>query len=154
MKNKQEIYKITSIVLIIDQIIKLLVQNSIKLNTKIKIIPNFFSLFYVQNKGAAFSILEDSTIIIILISVAFILLLNYYIKKEPNLTKLSRFALGILLGGIFGNLMDRIIHHAVIDYLAFYFFSYSFPIFNVADIAIVMGVILLIIDMIIEKKRD
>ena len=57
------------------------------------------------------------------------------------------------MGGIFGNLIDRIIHHAVIDYLSFKIFSYEFPVFNIADICITVGVILLILSMIIERKK-
>jgi len=154
MKNREYIYKITSIVLIIDQIIKLLINNNMKLYQQIKIIPNFFTIFYVKNTGAAFSILEDSTIFLTIISVVFIVILDRMIKKEKKFTKLSAISLGMIMGGIFGNLIDRIIHHAVIDYLSFKIISYEFPVFNVADIGITVGVVLLIIDMFLEKKEN
>ena len=123
------------------------------LNQIITIIPNFFSLFYVQNTGAAFSILSDNTPIIVCISMAFIVFLDRQIEKEKNMTNLLKFSYGIILGGVFGNLVDRALNHAVIDYLSFQFFHYSFPIFNLADIAITVGVALVIIDMFLERKK-
>ena len=153
MKNREDIYKITCIVLMLDQIIKLIINNNMKLYDSITIIPNFFSILFVKNTGAAFSILENNTIFLILLSVVFVVILDRYIKKENNFSKLSVLSLGLLLGGIFGNLIDRIIHHGVIDYLSFTFFKYSFPIFNLADIAITVGVFLLIISMIIDNKK-
>jgi len=154
MKNREYIYKITSIVLIIDQIIKLLISNNMTLYQQIKIIPKFFTIYYVKNTGAAFSILEDSTILLTIISVIFVVILDRLIKKEKTFTKLSAISLGMIMGGIFGNLIDRIIHHAVIDYLSFQIFKYEFPVFNLADIGITVGVGLLILSMILEKKND
>ena len=149
MKSKEDIYKITCIVLILDQFIKFIVNKFMELNKSIEIIPNFFRLYYVKNKGAAFSILENNTILIIVVSVIFIVILDYYIRHEKDFTKLSILSLGIIMGGIFGNLMDRIIYHSVIDYLSFL----DFPIFNLADICICVGVGLLIISEIIKKGK-
>lgn len=149
MKSKEDIYKITCIVLVLDQFIKFIVNKFMELNKSIEIIPNFFRLYYVKNKGAAFSILENNTILIIVVSVIFIVILDYYIRHEKDFTKLSILSLGIIMGGIFGNLIDRIIYHSVIDYLSFL----DFPIFNLADICICVGVGLLIINEIIKKGK-
>ena len=153
MNNKNKIYYITSLVLLIDQIIKIIVNNCMRLFDEIKIIPNFFSIYYVKNTGAAFSILEDNTTLLIFITVIFILIIHKFIKKEKNFTKLSTISLGMVLGGMFGNLIDRIIHQGVIDYLSFNIFGYGFPVFNFADIGITVGVSLMILDMILEKKE-
>ena len=153
MKSREDIYKITSIVLLLDQFIKLLINNLMKLGQEIEVIPNFFSLLYVKNTGAAFSILRDSTLLLIIISVLIIIILDKEIKKQKSFTKLNTLALGMIMGGIFGNLIDRILHHGVIDYLSFRLFNHSFPIFNLADIGITVGVALFIINMFIEKKR-
>ena len=150
MNKKEDIYKITIVVLLLDQFIKYMINKFMEINTSIKVIPNFFSIFYVRNKGAAFSILEDSTILIIIISVIFIVILDSYIKKEKNFTPLSVLSLGMIMGGIFGNLMDRVIYHSVIDYLAFG----TFPVFNLADIGITVGVGLLIISEILKIRKD
>ena len=153
MKNKEDIYKVLTIVLLLDQGVKLIVQQKMVLNQVITIIPKFFSLVYVQNTGAAFSILKDSTVLLTIFSAIILAILSEYIKKEKYFSKLSILSFGLLTGGIVGNMIDRILHHAVIDYLSFEFFSYSFPIFNIADIAITVGVCLLIIDMFKEKGK-
>ena len=156
MKKTQKIFNITAIILIIDQIIKIIIRSNLNEYQEIKIIKNFFSITFLKNTGAAFSILKNSTLLLIIISVLFILLISKYIKKEEkNLTKLDVYSYGIILGGIFGNLLDRIIHKGVIDYLSFRFFSYYFPVFNFADICITVGIALLIISTIVnEKKQD
>ena len=153
MKNKQKINWIVFVVLMMDQLIKILVQKNMTLHEEIKIIPHFFSIYYVQNTGAAFSILKDATILLIMISVVFIVFINKQIKKEEEkLDTISIISLGLILGGIFGNLLDRIIHHSVIDYLSFSFGNYSFPVFNLADMGITIGLGLLLFDL--WKRRN
>lgn len=152
--KREKIYQITTILLMIDQAIKLLIDSKMKLFQEITIIPNFFSIHYVKNTGAAFSILQNNTLILTIISVVVVILLDQYIKKEEKkLGQRDIVSFGIIMGGIFGNLIDRIIHHGVIDYLSFQFFNYEFPVFNFADICIVIGVGLLIIDIILKEKN-
>ncbi|MBR5370043.1 MAG: signal peptidase II [Bacilli bacterium] len=150
MNKKEDIYKITVLVFCLDQLIKYYINKFMELNTSINIIPNFFSIFYVKNKGAAFSILEKHTFILVIISVIFLVILDFYIKKEKNFTKLNIISLGMIMGGIFGNLLDRIIYHSVIDYLSFG----NFPIFNLADICITVGVSLLIISELLKIRKE
>ena len=76
MKSRENIYKITAIVLMIDQFIKLLINKNLPLGNAIKIIPNFFSILHLKNTGAAFSILEDNTLLLTIISVVIIVLLD------------------------------------------------------------------------------
>lgn len=152
MKSRENIYKLTSIVLMLDQFIKLIINNTMKLNQVITVIPNFFSLYFVKNTGAAFSILENNTTFLTIITVIFILVIDNLIKKEKKFNGISIIALGLVLGGMFGNLIDRIIHHGVIDYLSFKILGYSFPIFNLADIGITVGVFLLLIGMLKQEK--
>ena len=154
MKSRQKIYQITSIFLIFDQFIKLLVNNYLNLHQEITIIPNFFSIYYVKNTGAAFSILKDSTLLLTILSVVCIIIIDDLIKKEENINKLGIISLGCILGGMFGNLIDRILHHGVIDYLSFTIFNYDFPIFNLADIGITVGVVVLAISILIEKDSS
>ena len=153
MKSRENIYKIVAIILMLDQFIKILVNKFLDLGSSIKIIPNFFSIMYLKNTGAAFSILEDSTPLLVIVSVIIIILLDRSIKKTSKFTALEEISLGLIMGGIFGNLMDRIIHHGVIDYLSFRIFGYNFPVFNLADIAIVVGVGLYLIVLIKDKQR-
>lgn len=152
MKNNHvyEVYKVTSILLIIDQISKLLVNTKMTLHQEIVIIPKLLSIFYVKNTGAAFSMLQDNTIFLTVINALFIIVLHMFIKKEKDLSKFSCLSLGLIMGGMFGNLLDRIIHHGVIDFI--YISLIDFPVFNIADMGITIGVVLLIISFILEKR--
>lgn len=152
-KIKEKIYSIATIVLIIDQIIKLLISNNLAINEELIIIPNFFSLYYVENTGAAFSILENQIFILVTISILFLLFIDKMLSTEEISTELTKLSFGLIIGGVVGNLIDRVLYHCVIDYLSFTFFKYKFAIFNIADIAIVIGTILLIIDTYLEEKN-
>ncbi len=142
---KKIIYCIAGIGILLDQITKLLV--SIYLE-HIEVISNFFSLTYVENKGAAWGILNNSTIILVGISVVVLLMISKYISSTIEFTKLSVVSYGLLIGGIFGNLIDRIFRGYVIDFLNFNILGYHFPVFNIADTMIVIGVILMFIEVI------
>ncbi len=142
---KKIIYLIAGIGIIVDQITKFLA--SIYLDN-IDIIPGFFSLTYVENKGAAWGILNNSTIVLVGISVIVLLLISKYISSTIEFTKLSVVSYGLLIGGIFGNLIDRIFRGFVIDFLNFNILGYNFPVFNIADTMIVIGVILMFIEVI------
>lgn len=153
MKNKNFIYTISMLFLLLDQLIKLIVTKNMELFQEIKIIKNFFSIYYIKNKGAAFSIMGNQTILLILISIICLLFLKNYIKTIKTPSKLTIVSLGIIIGGILGNLFDRLFYKEVIDYLSFNFFEYSFPVFNLADIGIIVGAVLLIITILLEEKN-
>ena len=153
MNKKQDIYRIAGIIFIIHQMIKISLNHFIKLYDSVKIIPDFFQIFFVKNKGAAFSILQDNTLLIIIITLCFLVFLNQYIIKETYFTKLSILSFGMIMGGIFGNLFDRLIYHAVIDYLSFSFFGWDFPVFNFADISITVGVLFILFELIFSKNK-
>jgi signal peptidase II len=144
---------ISLIIFIFDQLIKLYVyQNLIKIN----VIDNFFSLVYAENYGVAFSMLWGGRYIIILISAILIFLLFYFIRKDYILkgidNNLKNIMYGFLIGGVLGNLLDRVLRGFVIDYICLNIFGYSFPVFNLADIFIVLGVRLMFFDAIIDVK--
>lgn len=136
---------ISIILLCIDQISKLLVVNLLTKTDSITIIKNFFYLTYINNDGAAFSILVGKRIFLILIAVLVIVMLIRYIKKNNIQNKLELVSISLIIGGSLGNLMDRVIRGYVIDFLDFKIFNYNFPIFNLADTFIVIGVILLLL---------
>lgn len=155
MKNKNKIYIITLVLIIIDKLIKIIIKSNMELYQEIKIIKNFFSIMYLKNTGAAFSILENKTILLILFSVCFILIIGKFIKKESdNFNKIELISLGMILGGVFGNLIDRIIYKGVIDYLSFKIINYNFPVFNLADICITIGAFILIVDSLFLRKKS
>lgn len=141
----QKIIKITSSLLLIDILIKLLVKNNMLVNESIKIINNFFYITYVKNTGAAWSILSGKQTFLIIFSIIVIALLVFYLVKKKSYLNLEVIGYSLLLSGALGNLIDRILYGYVIDYFSFYIFSYSFPIFNFADSCIVIGIVLLFI---------
>lgn len=152
--NKKQVYLIAAITLLLDQILKLIVKSKLSLNEEISVIKNFFSIHYLQNDGAAFSILENKTILLILISFICLGILIYYIQKEKNFTKIISISLGLILGGIIGNLLDRILYKKVLDFISFTFFSYNFPVFNIADIGITIGTFLLLFSYLQEELKN
>ena len=145
---KKNIYVITFIILLLDQIVKNIVLKIIDVGEIISIIPDFFFFTYVKNTGGAWSILNNHTYILTLISFICIIALNYYLNKKDKYTKLETVYLGLIMGGMIGNFIDRILYQGVIDFIGFKFGSYQFPIFNIADITIVVGVGLIIFEMI------
>lgn len=154
MKNKKLIYTLGMGFMLLDQLIKLVVTKNMDLNQEITIISNFFSIYYLKNTGAAFSILDSKTLFLIIVSIICLLILKNYIKNLKNITSLTIISLGIMLGGIIGNLFDRLLYKAVIDYLSFNIFGYSFPVFNLADIGITIGTLLLVVEMLITEQKN
>ncbi len=149
---KKKPYIIAFLFFIIDIVSKQLLNHFLVLGKSIKVINNFFYITLAHNKGAAWSILEDKRILLLIITVFVLFLINKYINKE-TLNKLENFTYGIIIGGILGNLFDRIFFGYVIDFLDFKIFGYDYPIFNLADTFIVIGVILLIISEFITKRK-
>ena len=135
---------ISLIVIIIDRILKVLVTNNFVLNVRNKIIDGFFYMTNCHNEGAAFSLFSGNVLFLIFITLIVLFLIYRTINKE-NVNKIGILAYGLLLGGILGNLYDRIFYGYVIDYLDFVIFKFNFAIFNLADAAIVIGAILLIV---------
>ena len=142
----KKITLISLICIFIDQITKLIIKNTINLHSSIILIKNFFSLTYVKNYGAAWSILSGSRIFLITIALVSLFLIYNYFIKDKNLSKLEIITYGLLIGGIIGNLIDRIVFGYVIDFFDFLIFNYNFPVFNFADIFIVVSAGLIIID--------
>lgn len=136
---------ISLVFIIIDFIVKIIINNNMNVYDSISIIPSFFSITYVRNIGAAFSIMENSRILFIAIGIAAIYLIWRFLIKDKELNKYYVFSYSMLMGGIIGNMIDRIIYGYVIDYLSFNIFGYSFPIFNLADTFIVVSIIMLLL---------
>ncbi len=151
---KRNIAVVSIVSLIIDQIIKIICLCFLK--STFIIIPNFLSLIFATNDGVAFSMLSGNKIIIILISILLTFILIYYIYedyiKKDKKDSFKEVLYGLLLGGVLGNLLDRIIHGFVIDYISFNIFGYYFPIFNLADILITVSIIILLIYYFFESK--
>jgi len=144
---------ITIIFTVFDQLIKLIITNYFSLGESLEIIKNFFYLTNVHNYGAAWSILTNQVFLLIMIAIVALVIIYSSFIKNKNLTKSDTLLLGMLISGILGNLIDRIVYGYVIDYLDFYIFNYNFPIFNLADTLIVISAILLFIKSLKEEKN-
>ena len=129
------------IVVLLDQLTKLWVRASFVYGGDPQpVIPGFFNFVYVRNEGAAWGMFGGQMPILILLSIVVLILLAVYHRKVLNPTLDHRIALGLMVGGIFGNLIDRIRVGWVTDFLDFYIGSYHWPSFNVADSAICIAV--------------
>ena len=136
---------LTVLFLIIDIVSKLVVSNLMNVSDSIVIIKDFFYITYVRNTGAAWSIFAGETWLLIIVSLVIISFIVYYIYKNKPKDKLEIVGYSMILGGAIGNFIDRIVYGYVIDFFDFYIFGYDYPIFNVADSFILVGVVILII---------
>lgn len=148
---KKKIYLFSLIFFVIDLLSKILVINTIK--NDIVLIPNFLSFTKLSNTGAAFSILSGGRLLFILIGVFALIYIFKYLIND-NINKFELISYSFLIGGIIGNLFDRIVYGKVIDFISFKILSYYFPVFNLADSMIVVGAFFLIINLIKGDKNE
>ena len=140
---KRKVFVVAIIIIILDQVIKGILPLFLNPDSSITIIPNFFRITYVMNQGAAFNIFTNRISFLIMASILAIVVLIKYMQSFV-LNKRNIIALGLTFGGISGNLIDRLFHGYVVDFLDFNFGNYYFPVFNFADSAIVIGIGLII----------
>ena len=136
---------ISFLFLLIDQITKAIVVSFLNVNNGMVIIPSFFSILHVKNYGAAFSMMQNLSYFLIFISIgAIVFIYIYFLKNKIFLNKYD-WLVSILIGGIVGNLFDRLFRGYVVDFFVFEIFGYPMPIFNFADIFIVCSVFYMMI---------
>ncbi|MBS3096789.1 signal peptidase II [Candidatus Woesearchaeota archaeon] len=140
-KKYAVIIPIGLLIVILDQLTKYIIKHNFRLNESIPIIKNILHLTYITNTGSAFGLFKGLNWFFILFSIIVVIAIFYYLKKAvKNNEKLTQFAVGLLLGGTIGNLIDRIAYGYVIDFIDFRIW----PVFNVADSAVTISVVLLI----------
>lgn len=149
-------YIVAAVVLILDQLTKKLIDANLELFEQISVIGQFFLITHVLNDGAAFSMLPGASTLFISITIVVVIGIIWYIERSRKTggRTLLLTALGLVLGGALGNFIDRVLYGHVIDFLQFNFGSYTFPIFNVADIGIVIGVGLILLDSVLEIRNE
>ncbi len=143
----------------LDQATKAIVDRTMPLYHSIPVIENVFSLTYIRNTGAAFGILARAgeafrRTFLIGFSVVAIGFIITMLRRLPSDEKLLTAALAFILGGAFGNLIDRLLYGEVIDFLDFYWRDHHWPAFNVADSFITVGVVIILVRLLLAKDED
>lgn len=144
------------LVILLDRWTKHLVAARIGLYSHVQLIPGFLQITHTENTGAAFSLFADSpahwkTSLLIGFSAVAIVIVAVLLWKQARPLGITGVALSLILGGAAGNLWDRVVSGRVVDFLLVYHKSYQWPVFNLADSAIVVGAALLVIDILFAK---
>ena len=136
-----------------DQYTKYLIVSNFSLYEVKEIIKNFFSLTYVQNFGAGFSIMQNQKFFLSAVGVLATFLFVYMLYKSKKNEYLNKVCYILVIAGAIGNLIDRLRLNYVVDFLDFLIFSYDFPVFNLADCYITIGCFLMMISVILEERH-
>ncbi len=158
-------FVVAAIVVILDQVSKYLVVHYMELNENIPVLGNFFSIYSHRNRGAAFGILQDQRWFFIAVTIIVVIGIVWFMVRTIRSGRQQRLfmsGLALLLGGAVGNFIDRAATGEVVDFLRFHFefsllgldVNYTYPIFNVADMGVVIGAGLLIIDTLLSGRRE
>lgn len=143
------------LVLFLDQFTKQAIRENLVYGDSIPVIDGFFNIVYVRNDGAAWNLLAGQGIILILISFGVMVALYWFRNQIIEGKRRNEILMGLLFGGIAGNLIDRIRFGWVTDFLSFTFGTYEYPSFNVADSAIcVVFVVFLVMSFFDKKKQE
>jgi signal peptidase II len=145
------------LIVFLDRWTKRLVAARIAMYTHIQVIPGFFRLTHTENTGAAFSLFADSpshwkTVLLIGFSAIAMVVVSVLLWRQSRAMSMTGIALSLILGGAVGNLWDRVASGRVVDFLLFYVKQYQWPVFNLADSAIVVGASLLVIEILFHKS--
>lgn len=161
--SRHQPFLIAAAVILLDIATKLIIRARVSAWDNLVVIPGFFSIVHSENPGAAFGMFAESSsamrpFFLVALSLGVIAYITFLLLRPGpsgiGSGPLVRPALGLVLGGAFGNVIDRAIRGTVTDFLEFYFGSYTFPAFNVADSAITVGASLLILDMWMGSARE
>lgn len=135
----------------LDRIAKLFAIKNLSGNSGIIIIKNFFSLEYLENRGAAFGIFQGKTTALSLFTIVVLIGIMIYLAKCRQNSRLIKLSLSLVIGGALGNLYDRIVYGYVVDFILLHYkYIYYFPTFNIADMFVVVGTVLLAISILRE----
>ncbi|UXU82938.1 signal peptidase II [Mammaliicoccus sciuri] len=142
------------ILIALDQLTKFLIVKSLEVGEFIKVISNFLYITSHRNQGAAWGILQGKMWLFYIVTIVVLVILFMFFKNEGYGRPDVQLGLSLLIAGSIGNFIDRLFRGEVVDFVDTYIFSYNFPIFNVADAALTIGVIVLIIVILFEGKEE
>ncbi|MFC5703572.1 signal peptidase II [Cohnella faecalis] len=148
-------YAVALFVFLIDLVSKKIVDKNVELDERIGVLGDFFIITHIRNRGAAFGMLQEQRLFFLLITIAVVSGIVWYMQRSYRTgSPLLLLALGMILGGAVGNFLDRALYGEVVDFLQFNFGSYTFPIFNLADSGICVGVALVVLDALLSWKQE
>ncbi|MEX2947833.1 signal peptidase II [Staphylococcus warneri] len=133
------------LIIVIDQVTKWIIASSMKIGDSYEVIPNFLNITSHRNNGAAWGILSGKMFFFYIITVIILIVLVLFFIKEAQYNLFMQLAISLLFAGALGNFIDRLFNGEVVDFIDTNIFGYDFPIFNVADSSLTIGVILVII---------
>jgi len=139
-------------IVLLDQVTKILVREHLAFGSVTPVIPGFMNLTHLRNTGAAWGMLGSQNLFLTLLSAVMLVLMIVFRRSFVNTSRIHRVAFGLLMGGIIGNLIDRIRQGAVTDFLDFYVANSHWPSFNVADAAICTGVGLYLLSSFLDAR--
>ena len=150
-------FLIALLIVLLDRATKWLVASNISMHDGIQVIPGFFRITHVENRGAAFGLFADSpaqwkVAMLVLFSIVALIVVTALLWRNSHVMTTTGIGLALILGGAVGNLWDRLLNGRVVDFLLFYIGQYQWPAFNVADSAIVCGAALLVIEILFAKS--
>ncbi|UOR12902.1 signal peptidase II [Halobacillus amylolyticus] len=146
-------YLIAAAIVIVDQITKWIVVQTMEIRESIPVIENVFYITSHRNRGAAWGILEGQMWFFYIVTVIVVGILIYYMGQYARQSRFVGVALALILAGAIGNFIDRLFRKEVVDFLDVYIGSYNYPIFNVADSSLVIGVIFVLIATFVDERR-
>src|SRR5215831_11592130 len=147
---------IALLVVALDRATKWIIATHIPLHDSIPVIPGFFRITHVENRGAAFGLFADSPsqwkiAMLVLFSIVALVIVSALLWRNSHSLNTTGVGLALILGGALGNLWDRLLSGRVVDFLLFYVGQYQWPAFNAADSAIVVGAGLLVVEILFAK---
>lgn len=145
---------ITIVILLLDQITKFIVASSMRVGDSFNVIPNFLNITSHRNNGAAWGILSGKMSFFYIITIIILIVLIIFYIKEAKQHLLMQVAISLLFAGALGNFIDRVLHGEVVDFVDTNIFGYNFPIFNVADSSLTIGVLLIVIALLTDMKKE
>jgi signal peptidase II len=140
------------LVIAADQISKFITVQYLKPINSVPVLEGILSLTYVENRGAAFGIFQNQRWFLIILPIVIVSVAMIYLLRNRNESLITRISLAVILGGAIGNLLDRIFRTYVVDMLQFTFIQ--FPVFNIADMAVVCGTFMLAIQLLLYQEKS
>ncbi|MDQ0350540.1 signal peptidase II [Alkalibacillus filiformis] len=147
-------YIIALLIVALDQMTKWIIIQAMNVHESIEVISGFFYITSHRNSGAAWGMLQGQMWLFYIVTMFVVGVIVYYMRQYSNGYKLLNTGFALILGGAIGNFIDRVVMQEVVDFLDFTIFNYNFPIFNVADIALTIGVTIIIILILFDEWNN